>query len=85
LDNANEIWDALKMTHKGNDMPMITEMELIEGELGRLAMKREEEPQETYNMLKTLENQVWNYGNTRWMDHDIVRLMRRSFTDYLFS
>jgi hypothetical protein len=61
-------------------MMMITKMELIEGELGRFAMKRGKEPTEMYNRLKTLVNQIRNYGSTRWMDHDVVRLMLRSFT-----
>jgi hypothetical protein len=53
---------------------------LVEGELGRFAMKKGEEPTETYNRLKTLVNKIRSYGNTRWTDHDIVRLMLRSFT-----
>jgi hypothetical protein len=40
VNNAKEIWDTLKIAHEGNDMTMITKMELIEGELGRFAMKR---------------------------------------------
>jgi hypothetical protein len=59
---------------------MITKMELVEGELGRFTMKREEEPTEMYNRLKTLVNKIQSYGSTRWMDHDVVRLMLRSFT-----
>jgi hypothetical protein len=59
---------------------MITKMELVEGELGRFAMKRGEEPTETYNRFKTLVNKIRSYGSTRWMDHDVVRLMLRSFT-----
>jgi hypothetical protein len=55
-------------------------MELVEGELGRFAMKREEEPTETYNRLKTPVNKIWSYWSTRWTDHDVVRLMLRSFT-----
>jgi hypothetical protein len=51
----------------------------VEGELGRFAMKRGEEPTETYNRLKTLVNKIQSYGSTRWMDHDVVRLMLRSF------
>jgi hypothetical protein len=80
LGNAKEIWDTLKIAHEENDMTMITKMELIKGELGRFAMKRGEEPQETYNRLKTLVNQIRNYRSTRWMDHDAIRLMLRSFT-----
>jgi hypothetical protein len=52
----------------------------VEGELRRFAMKRGEELTETYNRLKTLENNIWSYGSTRWTDHDVVRFMLRSFT-----
>jgi hypothetical protein len=80
LDNAKQIWDTLKISHEGNDTTMITKMELVEGELGRFSMKRGEEPIETYNSLKTLMNKIRSYGSTRWMDHDVVRLMIRTFT-----
>jgi hypothetical protein len=79
LDNAKEIWDTLKISHEGNDMTMITRMELIEGELGRFVMKKKE-AQVSYNSLKTLVKQIRNYGSTRWMDHDVIRLMLWSFT-----
>jgi hypothetical protein len=79
-DNAKQIWDTLKISHEGNDVTMITKMELVEVELGRFAMKRGEEPTETYNSLKTLVNKIRSYRSTRWMDHDVVRLMLRSFT-----
>jgi hypothetical protein len=42
LDNAKEIWDTLKISHERNDITMISKMELVEGELGRFAMKRGE-------------------------------------------
>jgi hypothetical protein len=59
---------------------MITKMELVEGKLGRFAMIRGEDPTQTYNRLKTLVNKIWSYGSTRWTDHDVVRLILRSFT-----
>jgi hypothetical protein len=31
-------------------------------------------------MLKTLVNKIRSYGSTRWIDHDVVWLMLRSFT-----
>jgi hypothetical protein len=80
LDNAKQIWDTLKISHEGNDATMLTKMELVEGELGRFAMIRGEEPTQTYNRLKTLINKIRSYGSTRWTDHDVVRLMLRSFT-----
>jgi hypothetical protein len=84
LDNAKQIWDTLKISHEGNDATMITKMELVEGELGRFAIKRGEESTETYNMLKTLVNKIRSYRSTRWTDHDVVHLMLRSFTVILF-
>jgi hypothetical protein len=72
LDNVKQIWDTLKISHEGNDVTMITKMELVEDELGRFAMKRGEKPTETYNRLKTLVNKIWSYGSTRWTDHDVV-------------
>jgi hypothetical protein len=80
LDNDKQIWDTLKISHEGNDATMITKIELVEGELGRFAMIRGEEPTQTYNRLKTLVNKIRSYGSTRWTDHDVVRLMFRSFT-----
>jgi hypothetical protein len=65
LDNANKIWDTLKISHEGNDATMITKMELVEGELGRFVVIRGEEPTQTYNRLKTLVNKIRSYGSTR--------------------
>jgi hypothetical protein len=38
--------------------PLLTKTELVEGELGRFAMIRGEEPTQTYNRLKTLVNKI---------------------------
>jgi hypothetical protein len=38
------------------------------------------EPTETYNRLKTLINKIRSCESIRWTDHDVVRLMLRSFT-----
>jgi hypothetical protein len=64
LDNAKKIWDTLKISHEGNDITMITKMELLEGELGRFVMKRREESTKTYNRFKTLVNKIRSYGST---------------------
>jgi hypothetical protein len=80
LDNAKQIWDTLKISHEGNDATMVTKIELVEGELGRFAMIRGEEPTQMYNRLKTLVNKIRSFGSTRWTDHDVARLMLRSFT-----
>jgi hypothetical protein len=57
-------------------------MELVEGELERFAMMRGEEPTETYNRLKTLVNKIRSYGSTRWMNHNVVRLIESSLVGF---
>jgi hypothetical protein len=56
----------------------ITKRETIEGELGRFMLNQGEEPQAMYNRLKTLVNQVRNLGNTKWDDHEMVKVILRS-------
>jgi hypothetical protein len=68
LDNAKQIWDTLKISHEGNDVTMLTKMELVEGKLGKFTMIWGEEPTQTYNRLKTLVNKIRSYGSTRWTD-----------------
>jgi hypothetical protein len=43
-------------------------------------MIRGEEPTQTYKRLKTLVNKIRSYGSTRWMDHDVARLVLKTFT-----
>jgi hypothetical protein len=48
------------------------------GELGRFILNEGEEPQAMYNRLKTMVNQVRNLGNTKWDDHEMVKVIFRS-------
>jgi hypothetical protein len=64
LKSAKVIWDVLKTTHEGDEVTKITKRETIEGELGRFIVNKEEEPQAMYSRLKTLVNQVRNFGST---------------------
>jgi hypothetical protein len=80
LESAKEIWDTLKTVHEGDKFTKIIKMELLEGELGRFTMLKGEGPQEMYNRLKMLVNQVRNYGSKKWTDHEVIKLMLRSFT-----
>jgi hypothetical protein len=85
LESAKEICDTLCIAHEGNLMTKVTKMEVIEGELWRFAMKSGEGPQEMYNMLKSLVNQVCNYRSTRWTDNKVVRLLLWSFIVFMLS
>jgi hypothetical protein len=65
LDNAKQIWDTLKISHEGNDVTMLTKMELVEGELGRFAMIRGEEPTQTYKHAQDPHQQnkeLWKHA-----------------------
>ena len=78
LKSTKEIWDVLKTAHEGDEVTKITKRETIEGELGRFWLRQVEEPQEMYNRLKTLVNQVRNLGSTKWDDHEMVKVILRS-------
>jgi hypothetical protein len=78
LKSAKEIWDVLKTAHEGDEVIKITKRETIEGELGRFVLNKGEEPQEIYNRLKTIVNQVHNLGSTKWDDHEMVKVIIRS-------
>jgi hypothetical protein len=78
LKSTKEIWDVLKTAHEGDEVTKITKRETIEGELGRFRLRHGEEPQEMYNRLKTLVNQVRNLGSTKWDDHEMVKVILRS-------
>jgi hypothetical protein len=54
LKNAKEIWDVLKTAHERDEVTKITKRETIEGELGRFAVNKGEEPQAMYKRLKTM-------------------------------
>ena len=78
LKSAKEIWDVLKTTHEGDKVTKITKRETIEGELSRFRLRQGEEPQQMYNRLKTLVNQVRNLGSKKWDDHEMVKVILRS-------
>jgi hypothetical protein len=78
LKSAKEIWDTLKTAHEGDEVTKITKRETIEGELGRFRLRQGEEPQDMYNRLKTLVNQVRNLGSKKWDDHEMVKVILRS-------
>jgi hypothetical protein len=69
---------VLKTAHEGDELTKITKRETIEGELGRFRLRKGEEPQDMYNRLKTLVNQVRNLGSKKWDDHEMVKVILRS-------
>jgi hypothetical protein len=78
LKNSKEIWDVLKMAHEGDEVTKITKREMIEGELGRFVLNKEEESQAMYNQLKIMVNQVCNLESTKWDVLEMVKVILRS-------
>jgi hypothetical protein len=78
LKSAKKIWDVLKTAHEGDEVTKITKRETIKGELGRFRLRQGEEPQDMYNRLKTLVNQVRNLGSTKSDEHEMVKVILRS-------
>jgi hypothetical protein len=78
LKSAKEVWDVLKTAHEGDELTKITKREMIEGELGRFRLRQGEEPQDMYNRLKTLVNQVRDLGSKKWDDHEMVKVILKS-------
>jgi hypothetical protein len=69
---------VLETVHEGDELTKITKRETIEGELGRFCLGQGEEPQDMYNRIKTLVNQVRNLGSKKWDDHEVVKVILRS-------
>jgi hypothetical protein len=78
LKSAKEVWDVLKTAHEGDEVTKITKRETIKRELGRFRLNQGEDPQDMYNRLKALVNQVRNLGSTKWDDHEMVKVILRS-------
>jgi hypothetical protein len=78
LKSAKEIWDVLNTAHERDEVTKIIKRETIEGELDRFVLHQGEEPQAMYNRLKTLVNQVRNLGNTKWDNHEMIKVILRS-------
>jgi hypothetical protein len=78
LKSAKEIWGILKTEHEGDEVTKITKRETIEGKLGRFVLNKGDKPQEMYNRLKTMVNQVRNLESTKWDDHEMVKVIFRS-------
>jgi hypothetical protein len=78
LKSVKEVWYVLKTAHEGDELTKITKRETIEGELGRFRLRQGEEPQDMYNRLKTLVNQVRNLGSKKWDGHEMVKVILRS-------
>jgi hypothetical protein len=80
LEMAKDIWDTLQRAHEGTKLMKKAKRQLIEGQLDRFVMLDDEGPQEMYNRLTKLVNNVRVYGSIRWGDQRVIDRMLRGYT-----
>jgi hypothetical protein len=68
VEKAKDIWDTLQRAHEGTKPVKKVKKQLIEGQLDRFVKLDDESPQELFNWLKRLVNNVRAYGSRRWSD-----------------
>jgi hypothetical protein len=61
LEKAKDIWDTIQRTYEGPKPVKKAKRQHIEGQLDRFVMLDDESPQEMYNWLKKLVNEVGAY------------------------
>jgi hypothetical protein len=79
LEKAKDICDTLQRAHEGIKPVKKAKMQLIEGQLDRFVMLDVEDPQEMYNRLKKLVNEVRAYGSRRCGDQRVIDRMLRVY------
>jgi hypothetical protein len=79
LEKAKNIWDTLQRAHEGSKPMKKAKIQLIEGQLDRFVMLDDESPQEMFNRLKRLVNEIRAYESTRWSDRRIIQRMLRAY------
>jgi hypothetical protein len=79
LEKAKDIWDTLQKAHERTKHVKKAKRQLIEGQLDRFVMLDDECPQEMYNWLKKLVDQVRAYGSRRWGDQRVIDRMLQAY------
>jgi hypothetical protein len=79
LEKAKDIWDTHQRAHEGTKPMKKAKRQLIEGQIDRFVMLHDEDPQEMYNRLKNLVNEVRAYGSKRWGDCRVIDRMLRAY------
>jgi hypothetical protein len=78
LKTAKEIWDGLQLAHQGTPCHREFKIELLTEELGRLAMEEGETPNEMYDRLICIVNEIKGLGSKEMTDSFVVKKMVRA-------
>ncbi|RLN09989.1 hypothetical protein C2845_PM11G26420 [Panicum miliaceum] len=78
LESAKEIWDTLQLAHEGTPRVRKLKIELLMGKLERFVMEEGETPEEMYNRLILIVNEIKGLGSKEMTDNFVVRRMLRA-------
>jgi hypothetical protein len=80
LEKSNEIWETLRMFHEGSRPVRKAKIEMLEGQLDQFVMLFDEIPQEMYNRMKLMINNVRAYGSKKCANKLMVQRLLRAYT-----
>jgi hypothetical protein len=80
LKTAKEIWDGLQLAHESSPCVRELKIDLLEEKLGRLVMEEGETPNEMYNRLIRIVNEIKGLGSKDMTDNFVVKKMLRAIT-----
>jgi hypothetical protein len=80
LDVAKDVWNTLRIAHKGSRPMRKAKIEMLEGQLNRFVMFDDESPQDMFNRLKKMVNKVNVLGSKKWNDRMLIERLMRAYT-----
>jgi hypothetical protein len=80
LDVAKDVWNTLRMAHKGSRPVRKAKIEMIEGKLNRFILFDDETAQDMLNRLKKKVNKAKALGSKKWSDRMLTERLMRAYT-----
>lgn len=78
LQSAKEIWDTLIEIHEGTDFVKESNLDILNGQLGKFHMKDGETMTEMYSRLSLITNEIAGLGSEEMTDIFIVKKILRA-------
>jgi hypothetical protein len=77
---AKDVWNTLRMAHKGSRPVRKAKIEMIEGKLNRFILFDDETAQDMLNRLKKKVNKAKALGSKKWSDRMLTERLMRAYT-----
>jgi hypothetical protein len=80
LDVAKDVWNTIRMAHKGSRPMRKAKVEMLEGKLNHFIMYDDETPHEMFNQLKKLVNKARALGSKKWTNRMLMERLMMTYT-----